>query len=735
MWLPVLLLLLLNGTRATHLYGTVMTYYPQETHANGSLTVISRYKLSSHSCSNPAWVCSGNCGTETLVENLFEYETSENWCQLEGIITNLVPTNAPFTQTLSTGNWISSLVNNIQLLRAETEVELRNRSDTGKANSSPQTTIMPAIRVPSNCQRDFNLLAFDPDGDEVRCRYGSTSAECNPCTPASVLNVSPNCTLSFSATNSSDEGAYAVLLVLEDFPSQNITLTQTNGSQVARTTSDAISKIPFQFVLRVEPAVPSCTDGEYLPKFLSPTPANRAQLTASISQELEIPIRAVATNSVISGLLFSGPYNVLQNSSGGGNFTLRWTPTARDSGGSHALCFVIQANLSNTLYHSELRCVAVTVGDSSTATTTTQPTTTTTTVPNTTTATITTTLAPTTSTVAPFNSTVAQNTTTTLAPTASTLAPFNATVAPTTSTVAPFNSTVAQNTTTTLAPTTSTLATVATITTVAPFNSTVAQNTTTTLAPTTSTLATVATITTAAPFNSTVAQNTTTTLAPTTSTLATVATITTAAPFNATVAQNTTTTLAPTTSTLATVATITTAAPFNATVAQNTTTTLAPTASTLAPFNTTVAPTTTTVAPFNATVAPNTTTTLAPTTSTLAPTTSTLAPFNTTVAPTTTSTVAPTTSTVAPTTSTLAPTTTTTTTTTEPTTLSPTTANNATSIVIGLRARISTTISLDNMDTIVQLLKEELVRQGLPSDISLRLASNGVLEISTTASG
>ncbi|XP_061566470.1 mucin-5AC-like isoform X3 [Cololabis saira] len=690
MWLPVLLLLLLNGTRATHLYGTVMTYYPQETHANGSLTVISRYKLSSHSCSNPAWVCSGNCGTETLVENLFEYETSENWCQLEGIITNLVPTNAPFTQTLSTGNWISSLVNNIQLLRAETEVELRNRSDTGKANSSPQTTIMPAIRVPSNCQRDFNLLAFDPDGDEVRCRYGSTSAECNPCTPASVLNVSPNCTLSFSATNSSDEGAYAVLLVLEDFPSQNITLTQTNGSQVARTTSDAISKIPFQFVLRVEPAVPSCTDGEYLPKFLSPTPANRAQLTASISQELEIPIRAVATNSVISGLLFSGPYNVLQNSSGGGNFTLRWTPTARDSGGSHALCFVIQANLSNTLYHSELRCVAVTVGDSSTATTTTQPTTTTTTVPNTTTATITTTLAPTTSTVAPFNSTVAQNTTTTLAPTASTLAPFNATVAPTT---------------------------------------------TTTLAPTTSTLATVATITTAAPFNSTVAQNTTTTLAPTTSTLATVATITTAAPFNATVAQNTTTTLAPTTSTLATVATITTAAPFNATVAQNTTTTLAPTASTLAPFNTTVAPTTTTVAPFNATVAPNTTTTLAPTTSTLAPTTSTLAPFNTTVAPTTTSTVAPTTSTVAPTTSTLAPTTTTTTTTTEPTTLSPTTANNATSIVIGLRARISTTISLDNMDTIVQLLKEELVRQGLPSDISLRLASNGVLEISTTASG
>lgn len=46
-------------------------------------------------------------------------------------------------------------------------------------------------RVPSNCQRDFDLLAFDPDGDEVKCRYGSLShAECDNCTPPSVTNLS-----------------------------------------------------------------------------------------------------------------------------------------------------------------------------------------------------------------------------------------------------------------------------------------------------------------------------------------------------------------------------------------------------------------------------------------------------------------------------------------------------------------------------------------------------------------
>lgn len=38
--------------------------------------------------------------------------------------------------------------------------------------------------------------------------------------------------------------------MMEDFPRQNITLTQTDGLQEVKTTNDAISKIPVQFVLR-----------------------------------------------------------------------------------------------------------------------------------------------------------------------------------------------------------------------------------------------------------------------------------------------------------------------------------------------------------------------------------------------------------------------------------------------------------------------------------------------------
>lgn len=56
-----------------------------------------------------------------------------------------------------------------------------------------------SLRVPTNCRRDFSLLAFDPDGDEVKCRYGNAAlSECNTCTPPTVLSlssVSSNCAL------------------------------------------------------------------------------------------------------------------------------------------------------------------------------------------------------------------------------------------------------------------------------------------------------------------------------------------------------------------------------------------------------------------------------------------------------------------------------------------------------------------------------------------------------------
>ncbi|XP_038154958.1 defective in tip formation protein A-like [Cyprinodon tularosa] len=51
-----------------------------------------------------------------------------------------------------------------------------------------------------------------------------------------------------------------------------------------------------------------------------------------------------------------------------------------------------------------------------------------------------------------------------------------------------------------------------------------------------------------------------------------------------------------------------------------------------------------------------------------------------------------------------------------------------------VRLKISTKLSLkDDQDKIVKALKKELIKQGLPPDIKIRLLSNGSLEVSKTA--
>ncbi|XP_039863045.1 mucin-2-like isoform X3 [Simochromis diagramma] len=422
--LSALVLMLLVCSVQANFYSIVVNYYPRGNVSTGSSTGILYYKLGYSSC---LYSLPYSIGGQTLVLDKVDEESRGEWCQTEGVISRLFSSNSIFSIPVSGIDWIFGIKNGIVSFKIQALVELRIRSDIGKANTSPQTTIIPAIRVPSNCPRNLSLLMFDPDGDIVKCRNGDASlSECSPCTPPSVLSLSPSCTLSFSPTNSSNEGSYVVQLVMEDFPRQTITLTQTNGTQTTITTNDAISKIPIQFALKVDPAVPSCTEGLFLPKFLPPTPANGAQLYNNVSQTLEINITAEALNSTIFELLYSGPYNLINNTSGPGQFTLRWTPSESEEGQSLPICFVVQAVFSGTKYHSELRCVTVTVANGPVITTTTT-TSTPTTVPATTTTSTPTTEPATTTTSTP---TTVPATTTTSTP--NTVTPRTTTSTPTT---------------------------------------------------------------------------------------------------------------------------------------------------------------------------------------------------------------------------------------------------------------------------------------------------------------
>ncbi|CAI5659796.1 unnamed protein product [Oreochromis niloticus] len=343
-----------------------INFYTKEKYVNDSSSLTIRLMGNNLNCTPDfSFDCqNSSCGYVNTLVRTVDQEGSGEWCQNELRSVQPSPINVVDSLSIPGVNWVSGIKNNIGSWRTAVAFDLRNRSDTRKENSSPQSTVIPFVRVPSNCRRDFSPLMFDPDGDQVKCRYGNTSSECGPCDPPSVLSLSSStCTLLFGPTADSNQGRYGVQLLMEDFPRKNITMTGFNDTKTILTPNDALSKVPIQFVLIVDPQVSSCTEGDFLPKFLPPTPANRARLYTPVNKTLEISISAEAKNSTISELLFSGPYDAVQNKTGTGTFTLRWTPSKSQDNDTLPFCFVVQALSNITKYHSDLRCVSVTVGN------------------------------------------------------------------------------------------------------------------------------------------------------------------------------------------------------------------------------------------------------------------------------------------------------------------------------------------------------------------------------------
>ncbi|XP_054609165.1 uncharacterized protein LOC129168197 [Dunckerocampus dactyliophorus] len=338
----LVLLLLACSCQASNFLGTVMTFYPWDN------AVVLRYKLGYETCQTDSrWTChSGDCIEGGATTTVVDKESSGEWCQTE-VVSTLRNSTQHFELRLI------NITNNVTVVQAVTRIDLRNRSDIGQANTSPVTTMLPVLRLPSNCPRNLTMLTFDPDGDMVRCRYENTT---------SVLDLSSSCLMTFSPrTNSSKvEGVYAVQLLMEDFPPQNINVTDGEDYEIL-TNKDAISQVPIQFVLRVDPPVPSCDEGVFLPTFLSPTVANGKYFYVTVNTTLAIPIYAQSSMSNFSELLFSGPSSMTKETIGNGSFLLFWTPSDSDVGQSHPVCFVVQAIFFLSKHHSELRCVVVVV--------------------------------------------------------------------------------------------------------------------------------------------------------------------------------------------------------------------------------------------------------------------------------------------------------------------------------------------------------------------------------------
>ncbi|XP_070699101.1 uncharacterized protein [Pempheris klunzingeri] len=403
----VLLLLLVSGASASHYFGGTMTFSYKGRNPDGTFRVELRNRETFEQCSDSSfyshyWHCSsGNCGYNSRTQS-GELDRSTNapqsnnqWCESEIVSTRILPSNRPFQMRERNCCWIPTR-NTIHWWDLETSVDLGTRSDTGEPNKSPDVAILPFLRVPQNCPRTYNLSSFDPDGDRVRCRYGNFGS-------AGFHLDQDSCTLHYRSA-SADPRVFAFELVVEDFPQRPITLAYTDGSsraalpatstQAPSTTTPPyitnplyvtpLSKLPLQFSVLVDPSAPSCQDGQYLPKFVHPTPENAAHIRAEVNKEVEIRVRAQAAYATVHDMIISGPLNISKHRTTHDEFVIRWTPTAEDLGDHFPVCFAVEAvtqsaattsppyiypyfhnhgspSSQSGIYQSDMRCVVVDV--------------------------------------------------------------------------------------------------------------------------------------------------------------------------------------------------------------------------------------------------------------------------------------------------------------------------------------------------------------------------------------
>nr|XP_043886650.1 zona pellucida sperm-binding protein 2-like [Solea senegalensis] len=361
----LLQLVLVSLASASHHYGGMATYTYKGRNTDGSFNVDFRRRSTYSGCfSHHSWNCvlSGHCAPFTYEKGTIE--SNSIWCETELLSRIKVVNDKPFNMRAHSCCWVNTrnLVSNWYLL---TLIDLGMRSDTREPNRSPDVSIVPYLRIPKNCPRTYKLMAFDPDGDRVRCRYGNLPAlECHQCSlPGGFTLDQDSCMLHYNSTTH-HSSVFGFEMVVEDFPKNHISLTYSDRSRRSVTPLNLIhpaplSKLPLQFSVLVENSAPSCQEGVYLPQFVNPTPANGARVQAVLNKEMEIIVKAQVSMGSIQAIHVSGPMNISKHTNAHNEFVIKWTPLHNNLGDHYPICFVVDALHQSRVYQSEMRCVLV----------------------------------------------------------------------------------------------------------------------------------------------------------------------------------------------------------------------------------------------------------------------------------------------------------------------------------------------------------------------------------------
>uniref|UniRef100_A0A1A8D1G1 ZP domain-containing protein n=1 Tax=Nothobranchius kadleci TaxID=1051664 RepID=A0A1A8D1G1_NOTKA len=362
----ILLLLssLLGRSWTLSFYGDSISVMPLQKNSDGTLKVTFYHRQNGRSdCQNQtSFFCEGGTCSDFVQSEVLQMDWDDSdqgrWCQSEGLTTETVqPNRTTFTLRESGCCWMSNVEGKTSWT-SRVDLDLGTRSDSLNLNSCPVSTTVPSLRIPQNCFTRIRLLAHDPDGDVVRCRFTSEAS-----VPANFTLDQSACTLGNAGTVQS--GVHVFELLLEDFPSSNISLTYSDGTSASRgtfnTNSPPLCSVMLQFSVEVLPPISTCVAGSMLPMFLSRTPSHGEVLHASPGQTFQLYAQAQAQNSQIRSFQVSGPGNMTREFStdltGKAEVILSWTPQWRDLKRLVPVCFTAET----TQTQSEMRCVVVMV--------------------------------------------------------------------------------------------------------------------------------------------------------------------------------------------------------------------------------------------------------------------------------------------------------------------------------------------------------------------------------------
>ncbi|XP_077419318.1 uncharacterized protein LOC144050161 isoform X2 [Vanacampus margaritifer] len=357
----LMLLAILGSTSAEDFHGDSISFLKPHKEPDGSIKVAFHYRRNGrNNCVHPSTF---TCEACTSVVNSIVTQTDwdntgkSRWCQLDRLTMVNVLMNMSHISLSNTGCcWATN--NDIRTnWTTHAHLDLRTRSDTEALNNCPVTTTVSSLRVPQNCFSNIHLLAYDPDGDHVKCHLSADAA---------VHNITLNentCTL--EKTGHVSVGVYVFELMLEDFPTKNISLSDANGTWTYWENSDEnavpLCKLKLQFLLEILPSLPNCELGHVQPKFLDPTPKHGYVLHATVGEKLVLHAKAQAHHATIDDFQVSGPHTMKKQFSDGehgkAEFTITWTPQRSDAYRVVPVCFTAETNESQ----SEMRCVVVMV--------------------------------------------------------------------------------------------------------------------------------------------------------------------------------------------------------------------------------------------------------------------------------------------------------------------------------------------------------------------------------------